>query len=385
MLCPRIPAWFPRTRGDGPRNRRPSTSLARVSPHTRGWTATRRGLEVGRGGFPAHAGMDPRAPARPRSDPRFPRTRGDGPVNLGHVIDMVWVSPHTRGWTRIQRLAGRDDCGFPAHAGMDRFMARGPARRQWFPRTRGDGPMSAAMSRRRSSVSPHTRGWTRLGQPVDRRTDGFPAHAGMDPRSTSSAAWSSGFPRTRGDGPVLERLPRLERMVSPHTRGWTSEEHQHPGAETGFPAHAGMDRGEAGACSAGQGFPRTRGDGPVGDGLLAICMPVSPHTRGWTLVAVGHGRDVGGFPAHAGMDPSASAWATSRTRFPRTRGDGPLYIHVEQLADEVSPHTRGWTGACSCSRWPGEGFPAHAGMDPQARMAPTAGMGFPRTRGDGPP
>ena len=30
-------------------------------------------------------------------------------------------------------------------------------------------------------ASPHTRGWTRPGALVGRATEGFPAHAGMDP------------------------------------------------------------------------------------------------------------------------------------------------------------------------------------------------------------
>ena len=49
----------------------------------------------------------------------------------------------------------------------------------------------------------------------------------------------------------------------------------------------------------------------------------SPHTRGWTYVSPGDIAGQRGFPAHAGMDPSAPHVAQPRRGLPRTRGDGP--------------------------------------------------------------
>ena len=94
--------------------------MAGVSPHTRGWTRRVAVEPDDRGGFPAHAGMDPLIACTPSTDPRFPRTRGDGP----------------QGSTVIRSGA----MGFPAHAGMDPWSSNLALRRTGFPRTRGDGP-----------------------------------------------------------------------------------------------------------------------------------------------------------------------------------------------------------------------------------------------------
>ena len=107
---------------------------------------------------------------------------------------------------------------------------------------------------------------------------------------------------------------------------------------------------------AAERFPRTRGDGPI-----------------WLM-----------------------GWATRR-RFPRTRGDGPAWVSTTSRGRlGVSParagmdpmrreHARGWTRR----RWPGlicRLFPPHARgwTDPLTVMRLRRGGGFPRTRGDGP-
>ena len=89
----------------------------------------------------------------------------------------------------------------------------------------------------------------------------------------------------------------------------------------------------------------------------------SPHTRGWTAPDDAEGVRPGGFPAHAGMDPSGVQSVGTRIRLPRTRGDGPSIIAGHPLRHQASPHTRGWT-RLSVYVGPAEpGFPAHAGMD----------------------
>ena len=194
-------AGFPRTRGDGPRPQPPIGSMPGVSPHTRGWTHGRPVMVGAHPGFPAHAGMDPGPGSRQPPGRRFPRTRGDGPVEGAGRRDPPRVSPHTRGWTRSGRAGRSARLGFPAHAGMDpRHRARSPTD-AWFPRTRGDGPRPRLFRRGRTVVSPHTRGWTRHGLSSTVSVGGFPAHAGMDPRTRTASSTAPGFPRTRGDGP----------------------------------------------------------------------------------------------------------------------------------------------------------------------------------------
>ena len=71
------------------------------------------------------------------------------------------------------------------------------------------------------AVSPPTRGWTVNTTGVVEGTVGFPAHAGMDPPQGTRVVTNAGFPRPRGDGPLLTvRLHRCP-TVSPPTRGWT--------------------------------------------------------------------------------------------------------------------------------------------------------------------
>ena len=237
----RLGPGFPRTRGDGPaaveRTRRPEP----VSPHTRGWTPVLKVDATGAAGFPAHAGMDPSTSGRRRPTGGFPRTRGDGPLNRPDDDGRRAVSPHTRGWTRpaSPRLPG--ERGFPAHAGMDPRLLRQRRSRLGFPRTRGDGPRRVMKSGPPIWVSPHTRGWTRVASLSGSCLHGFPAHAGMDPRASPRGRLPTGFPRTRGDGPSARCDSAESISVSPHTRGWTHVVRidQRPGS--GFPAHAGMD------------------------------------------------------------------------------------------------------------------------------------------------
>ena len=237
----------------------------------------------------------------------FPRTRGDGPVSTAVTTPAPWVSPHTRGWTLCSPSPSCTVSGFPAHAGMDppRPTPGRPAPR--FPRTRGDGPPSRSNNARSSAVSPHTRGWTRWRHVTTTRRRGFPAHAGMDRTGGAGPVGRRGFPRTRGDGPSAASALAARMRVSPHTRGWTRSVQRLEAVQRGFPAHAGMDHAHAGGHLPGAGFPRTRGDGPrfaiIWDGIVTV----SPHTRGWTVSPRHLGPHRIGFPAHAGMDPSASA------------------------------------------------------------------------------
>ena len=209
-------------------------------------------------------------------------------------MDPRQASPHT--------LA---DLGFPAHAGMDLFHTshKSPPRR--LPRTRGDGPGSGKGFQCRPGASPHTRGWTLRPVSGSHAAQGFPAHAGMDPHPASRGARRPGLPRTRGDGPYSCISAGGPDWASPHTRGWTRIRDRVPACRRGFPAHAGMDPSDAPQSLASTGLPRTRGDGPGPS--ITTCRPswASPHTRGWTRTAVQQDTRRDGFPAHAGMDPSA--------------------------------------------------------------------------------
>ena len=93
-------------------------------------------------GFPAHAGMDLARRSIPTRFARFPRTRGDGPTANDNGGIGNPVSPHTRGWTPGSRRRTAVRGGFPAHAGMDPALEAADASSVRFPRTRGDGPVA---------------------------------------------------------------------------------------------------------------------------------------------------------------------------------------------------------------------------------------------------
>ena len=303
----------------------------------------------------------------------LPRTRGDGPRVGVTDAELPPASPHTRGWTQQPGWNPRSVKGFPAHAGMDPWVALEVPTASRLPRTRGDGPADEAVAIATAAASPHTRGWTGMTIPADARERGFPAHAGMDPDGGQPDAACWRLPRTRGDGPGTPIQPRLSSVASPHTRGWPRACRGHRPHGPGFPAHAGMDPQQIDAASVSIRLPRTRGDGPETPADTIKAALASPHTRGWTVVAGLHERRERGFPAHAGMDPDGGQPDAACWRLPRTRGDGPVTVDDRAHVWRASPHTRGWTVADRPHEPADRGFPAHAGMDP-------ARQGHPRTR-----
>ena len=109
-----------------------------------------------------------------------------------------------------------------------------------------------------------------------------------------------------------------------------------------------------------------------------------PHTRGWTCPDRVPARRPGVSPAHAGMDPAIKSSKSVGVGFPRTRGDGPVEHPVGTLRVAFPPHTRGWTRRAPGRDAPGCVSPAHAGMDPGTAPRRSRTTRFPRTRGDGP-
>ena len=233
-----------------------------VSPPTRGWTHSDGHGDRSRLGFPAHAGMDRRRACHLCRSRRFPRPRGDGPLEGAHAHVISVVSPPTRGWTSSRLRSRRRACGFPAHAGMDLEHLELRFRQQRFPRPRGDGPVQPGVVPIGQGVSPPTRGWTSRGRQGCRPSNGFPAHAGMDHSVVPSIPPRARFPRPRGDGPHFHGPGGGRMRVSPPTRGWTSTRGVLSLAPCGFPAHAGMDLRSTPSPPCSRRFPRPRGDGP---------------------------------------------------------------------------------------------------------------------------
>ena len=212
---------LPRARGDGPLAEGARGRRVGASPRTRGWTLVCPLVALVATGFPAHAGMDPSLSRVDSAGKWLPRARGDGPLQLRIRACRYRASPRTRGWTRSVEHHGRTYRGFPAHAGMDPRASVGRRTRRRLPRARGDGPSSTGVPVVVIEASPRTRGWTRYVPGIRRHDAGFPAHAGMDPRADRYPLDHSGLPRARGDGPATKRMPLSLLLASPRTRGWT--------------------------------------------------------------------------------------------------------------------------------------------------------------------
>ena len=293
------------------------------SPRSRGWTPPRRAGPRHAAGFPALAGMDPgTSPARAAA-PRIPRARGDGPWRLCEAVRIFRDSPRSRGWTPGPGRPADARTGFPALAGMDPRSACRPRRATWIPRARGDGPLTAGHWRDVGLDSPRSRGWTRRAAEAGRAVRGFPALAGMDPSERIHRTEAPGIPRARGDGPRDRAGDEEQAADSPRSRGWTHEDGPLGHSSLGFPALAGMDPIHGIYHTRSAWIPRARGDGPAALRKRAGLFGDSPRSRGWTRqVGVFH-RGVFGFPALAGMDPRLAYARHLPRRIPRARGDGP--------------------------------------------------------------
>ena len=358
------PGSFPRTRGDGPCVAVVARPPTRFPPHSRGWTPRAAPGDGNPHVSPALAGMDlTEIPAGPQLR-RFPRTRGDGPRNRHHAARRTRFPPHSRGWTLCRRPRAGNRAVSPALAGMDPFRAGPGARFPGFPRTRGDGPCSAPERRIVSWFPPHSRGWTRKSGPSPCSLTVSPALAGMDPCTTRSAVSRLRFPRTRGDGPLLGPDPEDPGVFPPHSRGWTVLDAVREAAHRVSPALAGMDHLLIVGSRTSAGFPRTRGDGPVTAIIIFASALFPPHSRGWTHPDDLRRHHRGVSPALAGMDPSPTPTPPCSSSFPRTRGDGPGSGTQCFPRWTFPPHSRGWTPRGVIGEPIERVSPALAGMDP---------------------
>ena len=220
-----------------------------------------------------------------------------------------------------------------------------------FPRTRGDGPLERTSDDPADLFPPHSRGWTRHSATTTGATTVSPALAGMDPASSWRTTPIGGFPRTRGDGPDADLALADVRQFPPHSRGWTRDRRHRLHAVHVSPALAGMDPARSPASFTGDCFPRTRGDGPQVAVQVRAQEPFPPHSRGWTS-ATDHSPVAGSVsPAHAGTTQSRMSPDTNRGAGPKKSGQRRLIPtrsepHTRRYACQV------WIGTAARFRQP---------------------------------
>ncbi len=69
------------------------------------------------------------------------------------------------------------------------------------------------------------------------------------------------------------------------------------------------------------------------------------------------------FPTPVGMDQYQEKFFSRQSRFPHTRGDGPVRLENEVRRAEFSPHPWGWTEQITMDMDAKIVFPTPVGMD----------------------
>ncbi len=193
---------FPRMRGDRPWKLSPVQDGRQFPPHARGSTCRPARWASRTQVSPACAGIDRHIHIMRFFGRRFPRMRGDRPSLFLLMGSLYRFPPHARGSTPFYgRLASPNPVS-PACAGIDLCMARSIPLPMRFPRMRGDRPLERRGLERMTRFPPHARGST-LGRgwlaqiwPVS------PACAGIDLTPSLYPLLRTSFPRMRGDRPL---------------------------------------------------------------------------------------------------------------------------------------------------------------------------------------
>ena len=150
---------------------------------------------------------------------RFPRARGDVPLRVGGFAYAHGFSPRTRGCSGCQVEMIENPRVFPAHAGM--FLRPSATHRDTrrFPRARGDVPVETTRDGKKHLFSPRTRGCSAYSVCAMSSCRVFPAHAGMFRSRAAAQRTIRRFPRARGDVPRVFEGVVGGHGFSPRTRG----------------------------------------------------------------------------------------------------------------------------------------------------------------------
>ena len=176
---PHVNKSFPRVRGDVPTESPKPDMLTEFSPRARGCSSPKAAELLRAYVFPACAGMFRQEATKPHDIPRFPRVRGDVPLELFSEPLPISFSPRARGCSS-PRVAGKTKVGvFPACAGMFLPAAKKPPFFPRFPRVRGDVPRQRRRRVGGRWFSPRARGCSvnQFGAEFTKLV--FPACAGM--------------------------------------------------------------------------------------------------------------------------------------------------------------------------------------------------------------
>ena len=250
--------------------------------------------------IPAHAG-EPRASRRPTPPSSvYPRPRGGTYGRARRWSDWRGLSPPTRGNLRGQRGQFSVARSIPAHAGEPDERIDSPEDAEVYPRPRGGTTLSAFADVDAWGLSPPTRGNLRAQRHSGRTAWSIPAHAGEPVSGGVYPITVRVYPRPRGGTVAVHAARRVNRGLSPPTRGNRQPLLSAVRQPRSIPAHAGEPRPASWRESEARVYPRPRGGTSDSEAMEAHGGGLSPPTRGNPPLSPPAAARCGSIPAHAG-------------------------------------------------------------------------------------
>ena len=210
----------------------------------------------------------------------------------------------------------------------------------------------------------------------------IPAHAGKTLLEVTEKDTIGAHPRSRGENRHRLPRPRVLPGASPLTRG-KQRTHQH-GTDEGrrIPAHAGKTGSSFVEVRVAWAHPRSRGENPHLVTMDEIWKGASPLTRGKRSVETEVATATGRIPAHAGKTKKRPRLMASKRAHPRSRGENWSRPSWSWSVKGASPLTRGKLYSSNYPELLLGRIPAHAGKT-ERRGRPESGRpAHPRSRGE---
>ncbi len=352
-----------------------------LSPRTRGNRSHRPGARCVGGPIPADAGEPGRGlrPACPTG--AYPRGRGGTGAASEYRDDKRGLSPRTRGNRRRLLVAPCPRGPIPADAGEPSRCI--PARRatRAYPRGRGGAQPVASLAMFGPGLSPRTRGNPRPSPSSATRSGPIPADAG-EPHSLPHGQTPNGaYPRGRGGTNVLGLIGLGQAGLSPRTRGNPRRVPYRSRLLGPIPADAGEPRPKQSPAVAPGAYPRGRGGTMRQLASVDLAEGLSPRTRGNLTVSGTAANAEGPIPADAGEPMAERTAPRCNSAYPRGRGGTGSSDDRLSVARGLSPRTRGnLVDIQHAGPAPGP-IPADAGEPPVPRSTASWRRAYPRGRG----
>ena len=352
---------YPRGRGGAVPTRQIDRLLPGLSPRTRGSLQSEFPGCAESGPIPADAGEPSASPRWIESRRAYPRGRGGAEVGDALETATAGLSPRTRG-SRAgigQHILANGP--IPADAGEPARPERATVPAGAYPRGRGGALDGQPAKLQLLGLSPRTRGSRRGSRGRSRRYGPIPADAGEPWPRTVASAGIRAYPRGRGGATRETDAQGRVQGLSPRTRG-SPTQREGAGFGTGpIPADAGEPPTRTCPTRPPWAYPRGRGGAATTAEAPARLAGLSPRTRGSLEVCRPRSHHPGPIPADAGEPRGGCRAPELRGAYPRGRGGAVTGTLYEGYAEGLSPRTRGSRHGAACAVPVGGPIPADAG------------------------